>query len=500
MKGFSCAAVMAQEAMVRFLTGLIRPLVLLVGVLTVSGCGAPGPTRGQVPSPLPELAESWERNENANPSPEGFLEEGRCGLRAQYDGPDGDVVISVGAGEKFLRVGDRILSVNGKTDGQVRLRLSDVPPDATVTVTVLRDGRSIEGTSECFDVSSFYSVSQELTDALKANDARRCISLTEDLMSSAGAPFWLMDSNRLCQWELNRNNPSWITYTYPTVFYYTYDTYIKEASLIARYDDKPVETFEELRPSVVGLANYLRQLNAETFAREIERQYSKELDVIASAGRVSDHSPRPSDGSTISFGTCFVVHPAGLILTNNHVISGAHSISVTLADGRTVEAEVVSSSAATDLAVLRVPTLGLSYLSLSAPRSSTVGQDVFTLGFPATEILGSEAKFTNGAISALSGIQGEASYLQTTVPIQPGNSGGPLVNNRGEVVGIVTSTAAVGAFLETTGSLPQNINWAVKSDLARSMFDEPPRLQPTADRGGAIARAARAICRVAASY
>src|SRR5262245_34808783 len=93
-------------------------------------------------------------------------------------------------------------------------------------------------------------------------------------------------------------------------------------------------------------------------------------------------------------------------------------------------------------------------MSFSKPRSVRVG--VFTVGFPATQILGSEAKFTDRSVSALSGLGGEATFLQVTVAVQPGNSGGPLVNNDGQVVGVVTSSAAVRSFLAETGTLPQN--------------------------------------------
>ena len=95
------------------------------------------------------------------------------------------------------------------------------------------------------------------------------------------------------------------------------------------------------------------------------------------------------------------------------------------------------------------------------------------MGFPVSSVLGQEAKYTEGVVSSLSGIKGASSFLQITVPIQPGNSGGPLVNERGEVVGIITSTAAILPFIKESGTLPQNINWAVKADYLRPLIELP---------------------------
>ena len=120
------------------------------------------------------------------------------------------------------------------------------------------------------------------------------------------------------------------------------------------------------------------------------------------------------------------------------------------------------------------------------------------MGFPVSNILGGEAKFTEGSISSLTGIQGDASYFQMSVPIQPGNSGGPVVNTRGEVVGIVAATAAIEAFYANTGSIPQNVNWASKSDNARLLFSPSSIETPASNREEAIGRVRAALCKVVA--
>ena len=114
-------------------------------------------------------------------------------------------------------------------------------------------------------------------------------------------------------------------------------------------------------------------------------------------------------------------------------------------------------------------------MAFEKPGAVEIGDDVFTLGFPISDLLGKEVKYTDGSISSLSGLKGDATFFQISVPIQPGNSGGPLVNEKGNVVGIVTATAAVEAFYQATGSMPQNVNWAVKGAYASLLL--PPGLE-----------------------
>ena len=210
---------------------------------------------------------------------------------------------------------------------------------------------------------------------------------------------------------------------------------------------------------------------------------------------VSAAESSPNTQSTVA-GTCFVVTPDGKILSNEHVVSKGKRITVKLSDGRELIGRLVAQSRNTDLALLEVDANELDYLPLSDSRTAGIGMEVFTLGYPVTSILGEEIKFTDGVISSLSGIGGEAAFMQITVPLQPGNSGGPLINDSGEVVGITTSTAAISSFFDVAGTLPQNVNWAVKSDYALLMFDQPVRLDRASNRQEAINRATRATCRV----
>ncbi len=166
--------------------------------------------------------------------------------------------------------------------------------------------------------------------------------------------------------------------------------------------------------------------------------------------------------------------------------------------GRKLEAKLEQASANSDLALLRIPLKRPEYLTFASPRTTKVGEEVFTVGFPAVSVLGSEPKFTEGVVSALWGPGGESSFLQISVPIQPGNSGSPLVNHRGEVVGVITSTAAIMPFLSATGSLPQNVNFAVKGGNAELLFTPPIHLPPAADRDSTIRRVRGTLCQIEA--
>jgi len=96
---------------------------------------------------------------------------------------------------------------------------------------------------------------------------------------------------------------------------------------------------------------------------------------------------------------------------------------------------------------------------------------VVALGFPYAGLLATSAQVTTGAVSALAGLHDDSRVLQLTAPIQPGNSGGPLLDLSGNVVGIVSARVNELAIAEATGTLPQNINFAIKSTIIREFLD-----------------------------
>jgi len=218
-------------------------------------------------------------------------------------------------------------------------------------------------------------------------------------------------------------------------------------------------------------------------------------EVESSTASDSNENPGSDDGRG---GTCFAISPDGKVVTAHHVVAGGKALRVRFPGGEWRDATILDSSPANDVAVLGVAYETPEFLTLAPTGSLRTGQRVFTMGYPVVSILGTEPKFSEGSVSALSGPGGERALVQVTVPVQPGSSGGPLVDEVGRVVGVVTSTAAVGRFVAESGSLPQNVNWAINTDFVRPLFSGAPSL-PSATREEAIQRTRRALCIVEAS-
>lgn len=165
-------------------------------------------------------------------------------------------------------------------------------------------------------------------------------------------------------------------------------------------------------------------------------------------------------------GTAVRVAPQSLV-TNLHVVEGCRDI-------RNAESgevlRLIRGDAATDLALLHSDASG-DVVALRAPPAPRAGDEVVVLGFPLRGILSSEMQVTSGVISALSGIDNDTRLLQVTAPVQPGNSGGPLLDRSGHLIGIVVSKLAAAEVWRLTGALPENVNFAISGDVVRIFLD-----------------------------
>ena len=164
-----------------------------------------------------------------------------------------------------------------------------------------------------------------------------------------------------------------------------------------------------------------------------------------------------------SSGTGFFVSANGIIITCAHVLEDGARIMVKT-DNNEYPAQVLAKNTNTDLAILKINYRNPYHFKIANFNTSSLGDKVYVLGFPLSDILGSDIRLTDGIVSAKSGINSDQNYFQLSAPIQPGNSGGPIINSRFEVIGIAAHKLNEMAILAASGSIPQNVNFGVKSE------------------------------------
>lgn len=204
--------------------------------------------------------------------------------------------------------------------------------------------------------------------------------------------------------------------------------------------------------------------------------------------RGGDDVPGPRDRAASS-GTGFVV-AEGRVLTNNHVVAECGRMMARNAAGARMPARVQATDRQRDLALLAVPTsLGPALTFREAPPVRR-GENVITYGFPLSGLLSSGPSLTTGNISALAGIRDNPGNFQISAAVQPGNSGGPLFDGQGNVIGVVVSKLNAARVAEMTGGdIPQNVNFAVKGTEALAFLRQNGVQPKTVLSAGADKRA-----------
>lgn len=161
-------------------------------------------------------------------------------------------------------------------------------------------------------------------------------------------------------------------------------------------------------------------------------------------------------------GTGFLIAKEGWIVTNAHVVDSCDYVEVS-SFGKAVE---IQSDKQNDLAVLRIPTVSADIQPLKLRNAQPkLGEDVAALGYPLAKLLSDSIKITMGNINSLIGLENDTRYLQISTPIQPGNSGGPLVDRSGFLLGINSAKLDDSYAIKASGSIPQNVNFAIKSNI-----------------------------------
>ena len=180
---------------------------------------------------------------------------------------------------------------------------------------------------------------------------------------------------------------------------------------------------------------------------------------------------------TKASGTGFFISDEGHIVTNFHVIEGCNIIYVRPSWDKSLEfayIPVIVKDQVNDLAVLKVhdSLVKENIKTIKFDKDDTKkGDEILVIGYPFGDDFGDEAKITKGIVSALQGIANDYSKIQIDAAIQPGNSGGPVLNQRGNLVGVAVATANIQAFIEDYGTIPQNMNFAVKSNILKMILE-----------------------------
>jgi hypothetical protein len=197
---------------------------------------------------------------------------------------------------------------------------------------------------------------------------------------------------------------------------------------------------------------------------------------------------RPGQRQMVSSGTGFVVAPRQ-IMTNQHVVEGCAAMTARLPGGQEIAATVIAADTQRDLALLRTDADAGPVLPFRRAAELRRGEAVVTYGFPLAGLLSSGPTLTTGDVSALAGLGDNARQIQISAPVQQGNSGGPLLDLRGHVVGVIVSKLNAQRVAQATGDIPQNVNFAVKHTEAVDFMREHG-VQPQLEEAGTLRTAA----------
>ena len=188
-------------------------------------------------------------------------------------------------------------------------------------------------------------------------------------------------------------------------------------------------------------------------------------------GTVKTQSKSASSGvlSKSSTGTLFVVSKTGHAITNQHVVNGCSELRI---KGREGVAKLVTDDKANDLALLQIQGPVADFASIASdPSKLRQGEDVLVFGFPLNAVLSSSGNLTPGIVSALTGLGNNTNQIQITAPIQPGSSGSPVMNKKGDVVGVVAMKLSDAKMAQATGQVGQNVNFAVSGQTLRTFLN-----------------------------
>jgi serine protease Do len=180
--------------------------------------------------------------------------------------------------------------------------------------------------------------------------------------------------------------------------------------------------------------------------------------------------PQQAEPHRPSSGTGVFLTNEGLIITNAHVVNDCSEIRVGMGQGEFEIGRVVAKDKANDLALVKVdakpPRVGALRFGVR------LGESVEAFGYPLSQVLATSGNFTTGNVTALAGLGDDSRFFQISAPVQPGNSGGPLLDENGNLVGIVAGKLNFLSEIKAQGDIPQNVNFAIKASVAANFLQD----------------------------
>jgi S1-C subfamily serine protease len=220
-------------------------------------------------------------------------------------------------------------------------------------------------------------------------------------------------------------------------------------------------------PQLEALMSRGQIAEGQKLAREFKPRQGPPASADNSVAAIAQTHPTSS-------GTGFFITEDGYLITNEHVAGDGAQVRLVTASGLT-PAKVVKVDAANDLALLKAEGK-FDALPVASSRSVKLGSTAVTVGFPNIGLQGFAPKFARGEIASLSGPRDDPRFFQISVPLQPGNSGGALVDEHGNVIAVVSAKLSAAATLKATGELPENVNYAVKSSFLLGFLESVPEV------------------------
>lgn len=266
-----------------------------------------------------------------------------------------------------------------------------------------------------------------------------------------------------------------------------------EAKRVLMWRSDPTEEYhpkaarEKMLEYVQEIMNLGFATQAQMLQVELEGMLQKK-DAVAKANAVKTGTGWFVDASYVA--TCW------------HVVQNAKTISIEQKNGQRFNAKVVANDPANDIVILKIDNAKCTSALPIRTKGVKIADKVFTVGYPLSSLLGQAQKYSEGVVNSTTGLSNDSRYYQISVPIQPGNSGGPLVDEKGCVIGLTSSALDALKLAVTTGTIPQNVNYAIKVRYLAAILDDAGIDYATATEGkskdGIVERVAEATVLVIA--